>query len=414
MTEAGPKAHVMIVFLNVKTAEKSLQYGANKCKIMIVGEDPDNILHSNLFVDKWVVEHEEYSMTGDTKLVETFVGQAEVEKCSEQNYLGFRISSSGNNMANIRAVKCKSIGISKKIFLKMNSMNFGKYYFEVGLIFLNVILRSSILHASETYYNLKENEIRNLERIEEGFMRNLLKMPKECPIIQLYCELGQVPARFEIIKLRLFFLKYILNQDSDSLIFRFLQLQIEKPVRFDWASTCVQDLKRLKLDITFDDIKRMPITQYKNIIRNKCKNLALDYLLRKRGSKGKEIQYKEIQTAEYLLPNNELTIEEQRTIFSIRNRMINIPSNFIAKEQNDNKCICNRIEDMKYTYECKNINKKSPEVNFEQIYNGTIYEQKKILRRFEHNLEMRTKLKENETNHVILYCDPLPPVAIGE
>ena len=94
--------------------------------------------------------------------------------------------------------------------------------------------------------------------------------------------------------------------------------------------------------------------------------------------------------------------------------MINIPSNFIAKEQNDNKCICNRIEDMKHIYECRNINKKSPEVNFEQIYNGTIYEQKKILRRFEKNLEMRTKLKENETNQVILYCDPLPPVAIGE
>ena len=62
----------------------------------------------------------------------------------------------------------------------------------------------------------------------------------------------------------------------------------------------------------------------------------------------------------------------QRTLFSIRDRMINIPSNFIAKEQNNNKCICNRIEDMKYTYECKNINKKSPEVSFEQIYNGTI------------------------------------------
>ena len=143
-------------------------------------------------------------------------------------------------------------------------------------------------------------------------MRNLLKMPRGCPNVQLYLELGQIPLRFEIMKLRLFFLKYILNQDSNSLIFKFLQLQIEKPVRYDWASTCVQDLKKLKMNITFEDIKKVSKNQYKNMIRIKCKELALEYLLKNRGSKGKEIDYKEIQTAEYLLPNNEITIEEQR------------------------------------------------------------------------------------------------------
>ena len=105
----------MNVFLNVKTAEKSLQFGTKKCKTMLVGEDPENILHANLSVDKWEIEHEEDSVTGNTKLVETFVGQAEVEKCTDQNYLGFKISNSGNNMVNIQAVKCKSIGTTKQI-----------------------------------------------------------------------------------------------------------------------------------------------------------------------------------------------------------------------------------------------------------------------------------------------------------
>ena len=336
VTEAGPKAHVMNVFLNVKTAEKSLQYGVNKCKTMIVGEDPENILNPNLLVDKWVVDHEEDVITGKTKFVENFVGQVEIEKSKEQKYLGFKLSSTGNNMVNIQAVKCKSIGTIQQILSKLQSVNFGKYYFEVGLIFLNIILRSSISYASETYYNLKESEIRQLERIEEGYMRNLLKMPRGCPIIQLYCALGQIPLRFEIMKLRLFFLKYIMNQDPNSLIFKFLQLQIEKPVRYDWASTCVQDLKKLKMNITFEDIKKAPKKQYKNMIRIKCKEIALEYLLKNRGSKGKEIIYKDIQTAEYLLPNNEITIEEQRKIFAIRNRMIDIPANFIAKEKNDN------------------------------------------------------------------------------
>ena len=73
-------------------------------------------------------------------------------------------------MENIRAVKRRSIGIIRKIFSKLESLNLQKYYFECAMIFMNVMLRSSILWGSESYYNLKEQEIRQLERIEENFM----------------------------------------------------------------------------------------------------------------------------------------------------------------------------------------------------------------------------------------------------
>ena len=55
------------------------------------------------------------------------------------------------------------------------------------------------------------------------------------------------------MKLRLFYLKHILSQDLDSLIYRFLKLQIEKPVRYDWASTCLQDLRKIKFNISFEE-----------------------------------------------------------------------------------------------------------------------------------------------------------------
>ena len=47
------------------------------------------------------------------------------------------------------------------------------YYFECAMILLNVILRPSILYACEVYYNLKENELREIERIEENFLRKV-------------------------------------------------------------------------------------------------------------------------------------------------------------------------------------------------------------------------------------------------
>jgi hypothetical protein len=83
---------------------------------------------------------------------------------------------------------------------------------------MNTMLRSSILYACKKYYNLKEWEIRQIERIEKGFLIELLKTSPGCPIKQIYLEVGQIPARFEIIRIRLLYLKCILNQNKESII----------------------------------------------------------------------------------------------------------------------------------------------------------------------------------------------------
>ena len=125
---------------------------------MLIGKNHENVINSKLFVDTWSVEHVEDEMTGDTELVEHYDGLAEIGTCTEQKYLGFILSSIGDNMANIRALRNKSIGIIRQIFTKLNSLKLQKYYFECGVIFLNVTLRSSILYACKTYFNLKDNK----------------------------------------------------------------------------------------------------------------------------------------------------------------------------------------------------------------------------------------------------------------
>ena len=77
------------------------------------------------------------------------------------------------------------------------------------------------------YYNLKEGELRQIERIEEGYLRNVSKTTKGCPITQLYLEIGQIPARFEIQKMRLLYLKCILEESDDSLLKFFSPVAVE-------------------------------------------------------------------------------------------------------------------------------------------------------------------------------------------
>ena len=137
-------------------------------------------------------------------------------------------------MANSNAVKKKSFGVINKIINKRKILNLQEYYFESSLILMNSIFRGSILYASYMYYNHKANELRQIERIEESYLRKILMTKKGCPITQLYLEVGQIPACFVIPKMRCLYLGNILIQDDNNLLLKFFILQFEKRSRGDW------------------------------------------------------------------------------------------------------------------------------------------------------------------------------------
>ena len=403
VTYAGHRAQQMNAAINIKSAEKRLQFGENKCKSMLIGKKSEQIMNNSILVDKWKLNYLEDSKDGN-EIVERFDGQAEMGKTEQHKYLGYILSNKGDNMKNISEIKTKSIWIINKIFNKLKSMNLRKYYFECGIIFLNIILRSSILYASETYYNLKESEIRILERIEEHYLRKLFKTTKGCPISQLYLEAGQYPARFEIIRRRLLFFKNILNENPNSLIFKFVQLQIEKPSKGDWASSCISSLQYLNIKLSIHEIAKMKKNQFSKILKKSLEEKSVQYLLENRKSKGKEINYTRLKMAEYLLPQNEnLSIEEQQYIFSIRNRMIPIESNFsvIGKER---PCLCGEVKTMKHIYTCKKLNEEEIFIEYEEIFTENVKNQKMILKRFKKNFESY----QYEDNYDGIPCgDPL-------
>ena len=56
ITNADYRAQQMNIAINVKTAEKRLQFGGSKCKTIMVGKESDKINTNPLMVDKWKVE----------------------------------------------------------------------------------------------------------------------------------------------------------------------------------------------------------------------------------------------------------------------------------------------------------------------------------------------------------------------
>ena len=124
------------------------------------------------------------------------------------------------------------------------------------------------MYASEVYYNLNITQIRQIEKIEETHLSKLFKTSRNCPISQLYLESGVNLARHEIQKRRLMYLKYLLDQDKESKIQRFLFLQLQYPTKGDWASMYRHDLNELDIQLTLSDIQKMTRNSFKQLIRN--------------------------------------------------------------------------------------------------------------------------------------------------
>ena len=192
------------------------------------------------------------------------------------------------------------------------------------------------------------------------------------------------------------------------MIHKFFQLQVKNPTRGDRVSTCLKDLKELKIEKSFEEIRQMNKSKYNYLLKKMINENALNYLTKKKGSKGKEINYTTIEMAEYLQPYSKISVIKKRKLFEIRNKMTNIPNNYQRREQKI-KCCCGEYEEMEHIYNCKILNKNDrKEIEYEEIYKNNIQKQLEILRIMEDNLEKRKYMNDKiEMFPCDLLQDPL-------
>ena len=209
-------------------------------------------------------------------------------------------------------------------------------------------------------------------------MKKILRTTKGCPIISLYLQLGQTPARFEILKMKLLYLKTILEEPDESSVRKMFNLQLENPTVGDWASSCLSDLKYINVNLTLEEIRKIPKEKYTGILKEKTRETALKYLLAKQGKKGSEISYSCLEMAEYLLPHNSvINVEEKCEMFGVKNGMTEIPYNFSSNSQT--KCVCGKLEDNLHIYKCELYNvKQQATIPFMKIFNGNLSQQNEV------------------------------------
>ena len=345
VSECGYKAAMANAYINTKSNLKKLQFGTEKCHKMHVGKVNEEIC-PDLFVDGWRLGNVEEVETKAEYGEDEEIGLVKMEEVEDEKYLGDIISQDGKNMKNILARTNRGIGITNQIMSILDEICFGRYYFEVAVLLRNSLFLSSILTNSEAWYNLKNEELEKLEQADESLLRKILECPASTPKEMMYLELNCLPIRYIIKCRRVNFLAYILREDKQSLIYRFLQAQLRKPSKNDWGQTVASDLEELEIMTPILDIANIPLASYKRMTMEGICRVALNYLNGEKGrhSKVLHLSHRNMKIQDYLSPN-EIGTHEAKFIFYLRTRMVDVKTNYRGSNSNLLCPLCKNDQD---------------------------------------------------------------------
>ena len=108
---------------------------------------------------------------------------------------------------------------------------YGKHYLEVALVLRESLFLSSLLLNSEAWVNISDQDLRKLEQADEILLARILGCDANTNNVFKYLELGVKPVRFEIMKRKLIFLQYILQQDEKSMIYQVFDATLKNPIK---------------------------------------------------------------------------------------------------------------------------------------------------------------------------------------
>ena len=290
-----------------------------------MGKRRSDIICKDQKVNSWKVKVVTDPVTGHTDQTEEYDGQEVMENKDSQLYLGDIITTNGKCDQNIQTRRNKSIGIINQIMEIMKSTYFGKYYFEVAMVLRSSLLLNSILLNSEAWINLTNKNIRMLEQIDESFLSKILEADSNTSNTIKYLELGVYPIRFEVMKRKIIFLQYILQQEKTSMIYQVLKATLENPIKNDFIKTCTQYLCALDINMSFEEIEEMTERRLKNLVKDKTEKAAFRYLEKEKLKQTKitTMQHKKLEIQDYFIDGN-CNIKLAKLIFKARSQTLDV------------------------------------------------------------------------------------------
>ena len=408
ISDCGINSLMMNSFINAKSNIKKLQFGEQKCHKIHVGKDKS--VCPALSIDKWKTKKVEALDNTNSSLEDVQAGYYLIEDSTDEKYLGDIISYDGKNDRNITERVKKGNGIIRQISSILEELYFGKHYFVVAKILRESLFINSILLNSEVWYNMTEKNIEDLEKVDNILLRKFLEVGQSVPTAFLHLELGTLPLRFIIKIRRILYLQLVLQEDEKSLLFKFLNAQMEEPQKGDWWLTVKKDIEQLNLNLSLHEIKSMSKESFKNLVQKAVKAEAFNWLSIKKckSKKVKNVPHGRLEIQKYL-SQPIMSTKETKFLFGLRSRMTYLSENYPGMQAENHCPLCSSssgvekfMDSQEHLLVCSKLKGESEVMEeyleHDDIHSENLNVQTKITLILEAKYNERKKLIENMQN----------------
>ena len=171
------------------------------------------------------------------------------------------------------------------------------------------------------------------------------------------------------MKKRLKFLKYILEENKDTMINQVYEELKKDSRKGDFVHLVKQDMKYLHINLSDEEIKKYSKRKWSELINKKTEEKGLEMLMveNKKKEKTKHIKFEKLEISEYLRQNKNTNVS--KTIFQIRAGTFDVKA-WRKWEYQDNLCVaCADFEEtFDHFMKCKNYKKENKyETNWKEI-----------------------------------------------
>ena len=186
------------------------------------------------------------------------------------------------------------------------------------------------------------------------------------------------------------------------MMYKFLMTQIRNKKPKDWITMVLEDLQKLNLNLSLEELKQMKKTKLKQTLNTLVRDKTLKELVKKKESHSKvqHIKHTALEMQKYLKAGGfKMNQEEVQTIFKMRSRVTEVKTNYRGKYESFECDLCNKEdESQKHIIECteiwkhKETNIKPPD--YDDLFKGNSKYQLEIAKTFIENMKIKEKIKE--------------------
>ena len=151
----------------------------------------------------------------------------DMEKVSQDTYLGDILSADGKNSMNIKDRTGKGLGIMTEIIDTLETISFGVHYFRIFCLLRESLFVNGTLTNAEIWYGLDSKSLKGLEDIDRMMIRKAFQCPSSTPAEACHLELGLLPLECIVKERRVNYLHYILTSDPSKMLYKFFVAQWE-------------------------------------------------------------------------------------------------------------------------------------------------------------------------------------------